>query len=119
VVHEHVGLPVEYFDWRALGEAARTEAAAEHLRRDRERPPALDAAPLLRLAIARLGDSRVELLWTFHHILLDGWSVGQVLAEVFGEYAALSGGEPFAAPSRRPYRDFVEWLSTTDSAAAG
>ena len=118
VVHDHAELPVEHFDWRGLDEAARREAAARHLRQVREHPPELGEAPLIRLAIARLGDARVELLWTFHHVLLDGWSVGQVLAEVFGEYAALSGGEPFAAPARRPYRDFVDWLSTTDGAAA-
>ena len=32
------------------------------------------------------------LVWTSHHVLLDGWSLGQVFAEVCEQYAAIAGG---------------------------
>ena len=40
-----------------------------------------------------------------HHLLLDGWSMGLVLAEVFDRYG---GRRPPGEP--RPYRSYVEWL---------
>ncbi len=114
VVHHRVDLPIAQHDWRHLPsdeqEAAHDAVGGEEL--DLTRPP------LLRLAIARLTDDDVTLFWTAHHILVDGWSFAQVLAEVCEQYAALvRGGEPELAP-RRPFRDYLRWLADQDTAAA-
>jgi len=39
----------------------------------------LGTAPLLRVTLARLSDTRVQVVWTFHHLLLDGWSVLKIV----------------------------------------
>ncbi|HWO66711.1 MAG TPA: amino acid adenylation domain-containing protein, partial [Umezawaea sp.] len=114
VVHRRVDVPIADHDWRHLSaeeqEAAGPTGDAEAL--DLTRPP------LLRLAIARLTDDDVTLFWTAHHILVDGWSFAQVLAEVCEVYAALvRGREPGLAP-RRPFRDYLRWLADQDTAAA-
>ena len=55
---------------------------------------------------------------TFHHVLVDGWSLSSVLGEVFTTYrAVLAGGDP-CLPARRPYRDFVAWSLEADSSEA-
>ncbi|HEX6346299.1 amino acid adenylation domain-containing protein, partial [Umezawaea sp.] len=114
VVRGRVDVPITQHDWRHLSaeeqEAARNAVGTEEL--DLTRPP------LLRLAIGRLTDDEVVLFWTAHHILLDGWSFAQVLAEVCEQYAALvQGREPDVAP-RRPFRDYLRWLADQDTAAA-
>ncbi|MDP1045111.1 condensation domain-containing protein, partial [Klebsiella pneumoniae] len=48
---------------------------------------ALDSAPLLRLALLRTADSRYHLIYTSHHIMMDGWSNAQLLGEVLQRYA--------------------------------
>lgn len=47
---------------------------------------------LMRLVLLRLADGTWRFLWTFHHLLLDGWSVALAIAEVRARYAALSVG---------------------------
>ncbi|MER7414397.1 non-ribosomal peptide synthetase [Streptomyces cacaoi] len=111
VVHQRVEVPVRRADWRGLDEAERAGRLsawrAEELGGLR-----LDEAPLTRLALAELGGGRVQIVWTFHHLLLDGWSTPQFLDDLFTRYA---GGTPAV---RRPYRDYLEWLAARDADAA-
>lgn len=78
----------------------------------------LTTAPLTRLTLAALPGDELLLLWSTHHVILDGWSTGQLLTEVCAEYAALTGGPPGSAPVRRPFADFLRWLDDQDAGAA-
>ncbi|GAB3892006.1 hypothetical protein GCM10029964_066110 [Kibdelosporangium lantanae] len=112
VVHDHVALPVTVLDWSRLDDTRR-EAAIQHLlARDRAAGMDLARAPLMRVTLARVGPDEVRVLWTFHHVLLDGWSIFQVLGDVFARYA----GEE--VPDRPPFRDYVAWLHTRDQRQA-
>ncbi|MEV7094866.1 non-ribosomal peptide synthase/polyketide synthase [Amycolatopsis sp. NPDC051045] len=115
VVHREARVPVTELDWR---DRDREEALRELLAGDRARPFDLATAPLLRVTVARLADDAVQLVWTFHHVLLDGWSVFQVLSDVCTAYAALRDGTPPALPHRRPFADYVTWLSGQNSDGA-
>ncbi|MFC5685159.1 amino acid adenylation domain-containing protein [Amycolatopsis mediterranei] len=105
VVHRAVTLPVTVHDGSAPDEA-------ELLAADRE--AGLDPAvpPLMRVTLIRLDDTRIRTLWTFHHVLLDGWSVFEVLTDVL---AHLSG---LPAKRRRPFADHLAWLARQDATAA-
>ncbi|MFF2614419.1 non-ribosomal peptide synthase/polyketide synthase [Kitasatospora sp. NPDC058046] len=121
VVHRRVAVPVSHLDWRALPEEERRTRLAELLDRDRARGLDLARAPLQRLLLIRLSDSRVRVLWSFHHLVLDGWSLFQVLSDVFAVHAALASGPevPYGTvPERRPYRDYLAWLGGRDHAEA-
>ncbi|OJF15797.1 non-ribosomal peptide synthetase [Couchioplanes caeruleus] len=118
VVHREVRLPLAHVDWSDLPEQER-EARSRSLW---ESLPTLKLdlaeAPLMRLTIARLSQTSVQVFWSSHHLLLDGWSFADVLAQVFEEHAALSGAPAPAPKPRRPYRDYVRWLVEQDDAAA-
>ncbi|MEU6589843.1 non-ribosomal peptide synthase/polyketide synthase [Streptomyces sp. NPDC046881] len=118
VVHRTVTLPVTEHDWSTLP-ADRHEAELERLLADeRARGLALDRAPLLRLALVRLGPDAVRVVWTFHHVLLDGWSVFHVLSDVTAAHAALARGERPRLPERRPFADYAAWLAARDAGPA-
>ena len=53
----------------------------------------LDQAPLLRLTLLRTGEHTYGFIWSFHHLLLDGWSLPLVLREVFTLYEGLRTGQ--------------------------
>jgi amino acid adenylation domain-containing protein/non-ribosomal peptide synthase protein (TIGR01720 family) len=74
----------------------------------------LGSAPLLRLKLVRTGTDTWHLIYTSHHILMDGWSNAQLLAEVIQHYAA---GQSLPAPTGQ-YRDYLGWLQE-QSAVAG
>ncbi|MFH8609682.1 non-ribosomal peptide synthase/polyketide synthase [Streptomyces sp. NPDC018029] len=118
VVHRHAELPVRHLDWRALTPAERASATDQLLAEDRAAGMDLGTAPLTRLALAALPGDEVLLVWSTHHIVLDGWSTGQLLTEVCERYAALTGGPDQAPPLRRPFADFLHWLGEQDEAAA-
>ncbi|MER5267683.1 amino acid adenylation domain-containing protein [Actinosynnema sp. NPDC002837] len=107
VVHEHVRVPVTVLDWSRLDEDARAQRLRDLLAEDRAEGIDLTTPPLMRVAIARLSPTSVQVLWTFHHVLLDGWSVFHVLSDVLGEPA-----------ERRPFRDYVAWTAAQDEDAA-
>ena len=73
----------------------------------------LEQAPLMRVTLARTGEGTYRMLWTSHHLLLDGWSSSLLLGEVLERFA---GARP-AAPLLR-FRAYVAWLAARDAAAS-
>jgi amino acid adenylation domain-containing protein/non-ribosomal peptide synthase protein (TIGR01720 family) len=116
-VHRQVPLPWSAEDWRGQPPAEQRRRLAELLAADRRRGFDPGRAPLFRLALLRLAESACELVWTCHHLLLDGWSMSLLFAELFTAYRALRGGnEPALAPVG-PYRDYIAWIERQDRAA--
>jgi hypothetical protein len=113
VVHRKVTLPVEVHDLRGR------EADLERfLADDRKRGFDLTKAPLMRLAVLRTGAEEHVLVWTHHHLLLDGWSVGLVVGQVLALYETAIRGESADLKRARPFRDYIAWLRRQDLAAA-
>ncbi|NJC74366.1 hypothetical protein HC031_32330, partial [Planosporangium thailandense] len=81
VVCRRVGVPIGYLDWSHLPEADRRRELRQLLASERERGIDLAVAPLMRLTLARLSATEVQVVWTFHHVLLDGWSTFQLLTD--------------------------------------
>ena len=118
VVCRRVELPFERLDWRGLDAGSQRHAMADLLAEDRRRDFLLTDAPLARVTLIRLGDDRHGLIWTYHHLLLDGWSFYLVLREVFAFYEAAVGNRTAEPLRARPYRDHIAWLRRQDRAAA-
>jgi surfactin family lipopeptide synthetase C len=118
VVHRKVTIPFEEHDLGTLPAEAKEQAIAKYLAEDRERGFDLSRAPLMRFAWFRLGPSLSRCVWTFHHIILDGWSVQALMKSVGLAYEARSRGAAPAIPRVRPYGDYIEWLQQQDPSRA-
>ena len=105
-----VPFALERVDWSGLGEAEREAAFARLLEADRERGFELGRAPLMRVTLVELGENRQRVLWSMHHVLLDGWSVALVLDELSRIYRGLGEGRMPGGRARRPFREYVAWL---------
>jgi amino acid adenylation domain-containing protein/thioester reductase-like protein len=66
----------------------------------------------------QLDADRCALVLTYHHTLLDGWSMPLLLGELAAAYAARREQRPLRLPSAAPYREFVAWLRQQDRGAA-
>ncbi|VVE25297.1 non-ribosomal peptide synthetase [Pandoraea anhela] len=89
-----------------------------------------------RLALVRVGEARWWLLWSSHHVALDGWSTGLVLSDVMSRYAALASdaatsgdgtsatastaSPPSAptAPTAPSFAEFAVWQRELDATAS-
>ncbi|WP_100465863.1 non-ribosomal peptide synthetase [Mycobacteroides abscessus] len=79
-----------------------------------ERAAVCDLAdrPTLRAALIRTEGNQHRFVLTFHHVVIDGWSLPILLQEIFASYF----GHRLPAPSS--YRSFVSWLADQDLDAA-
>ena len=118
VVHPEIETPFVEEDWRGIPAAEQQQRLNEFLRADRRRGFDLARPPLLRLALFRLADEDYTLVWTFHHILLDGRAFPLILREVFALYEVASAGGDLALPTPQPFRDHIAWLAGQDLAGA-
>ena len=73
-------------------------------------------APLLRVAVLRFSPERHLLVFTNHHLLLDGWSGPVFLSELFALYR--SDGHSSTLPPVRPYSSYLTWLTKQDREVA-
>nr|WP_236044168.1 non-ribosomal peptide synthetase [Pseudomonas arcuscaelestis] len=110
VVQRVAQVPFIVEDWRnRTDQAAAIESWAEA---QRSTGFALECAPLLALHLLRLDEQLYRLIYTSHHILMDGWSNAQLLAEVLQRYS----GVALAAQTGR-YCDYIAWLDKQDPVA--
>ena len=85
---------------------------------DRRRGFDLARPPLMRLTLVQTAPGEHRLLWSFHHLLFDGWCFSLLFSEVFALYAGLVQGREPALPPVHPYRDYIAWLERRDPAEA-
>ncbi|MEU9101662.1 amino acid adenylation domain-containing protein [Streptomyces sp. NPDC048361] len=74
-------------------------------------------APLTRFTVYRLGGERHRVVWTAHHILVDGWSLSAVLAD---ELVTLwsNGADVSALAPVAPAHAYLRWSAAQDKEAA-
>ncbi|WP_213764828.1 non-ribosomal peptide synthetase [Caballeronia sp. dw_19] len=110
-VARSVELPLNHHDLRGRHDlaAALDDLAAADLKQGFD----VTQAPLQRLALVRVDTHRYHFIWTHHHVLMDGWSVAQLLGEVLRHYS----GQSLPAHGGR-YRDYIGWLQKHDAQAS-
>ena len=79
-----------------------------------ERAAVCDLAhpPAVRAALIRTAPDRHRVVLTYHHVVVDGWSMPILLQEIFASYYGQR------LPAATPYRSFVAWLADRDLDAA-
>jgi amino acid adenylation domain-containing protein len=109
LVHAGLTVPVEVVDLSGLTAAEQDEAVARWLDGERHRPFDLATGPLLRTGVHVRAPDAVSLVVSFHHVVLDGWSVALVVDEIRARCAELAEGRT-AEIRREPgsYGTYVE-----------
>jgi amino acid adenylation domain-containing protein/FkbH-like protein len=117
VVLKQWPVALEYQDLAELdAEAARTRIDAWKAD-DLARGFNLTGEVPLRLALFRTGAEHHRVVWSFNHILLDGWCLGILQHELDLCYLArLAGSIPHLPPAPR-FATYVRWLEARDRQA--
>ena len=77
----------------------------------------LSKGPLFRLTIFELGANQYQVIWTFHHIILDGWSLGIILNDLFAFYKDLLNKRAIDREDAPLYNQYIQWLANCDKLA--
>lgn len=118
VVHEKAEVPIEYQDWRGITPSVKQEHLKSFLKTDRLRSFDFSQAPLIRLALIQIEDNAYYLVWAWHLIILDGWSLPLLLKDVIQLYEAYCKGQDAPLISGTSFGNYIDWLQQQDSSLA-
>ena len=114
VVRQAVGLRWERLDWSELSAESQEQRLEGYLKEERQGGFDVRQAPLMRQALIRLGARQHQFVWTFHHLIMDGWSSSMLVGEVARLYEAYAQGQEPEAERGPSYRAYMKWLSRQD-----
>lgn len=110
MVYEAVDLPWQELDWSGCNGNEHDDKLKAFLAADRSFGFDMSCAPLLRVTLIKLAEDQWQMIWTFHHALIDGRSFPALLNEVFAIFEALSVGQEANLPRpKHEYREYAEW----------
>jgi amino acid adenylation domain-containing protein len=109
LVHENLQLPLQIEDWSHLSTAELENALNTWLEAEKRRNFDWAVPPLLRFFVHRCTEETFYFTVSFHHAILDGWSVATMLTELFSKYFSLLDGKAdvVEASPVSLFRDFV------------
>jgi natural product biosynthesis luciferase-like monooxygenase protein/amino acid adenylation domain-containing protein len=110
VIANEMNFVVEKVDLGGWEEKDRAEEARRVARAEGRRVFDLQAGPLLRVKLLRMGEEEHVLVVTMHHIVSDAWSMGILVREFSELYGAhLEGRDPELEQLKIQYVDYSEW----------
>ena len=109
LVHKAAALPVHFDDLRGLADDEQERALSSWKADERRRSFDWASPPLVHFYVHQRTDASFQFTVSFHHAVLDGWSVAVMVSEFFAAYLGLvGGGEAAGQPApAATYRDFV------------
>lgn len=117
VVYHSVPVSWQEHDWHELTPTQGHNKLEELLTTARQKGFDLAQPPLMHIDVIQFADEIdavstpiYYLVWTVHHIFLDGWSSAIVFQEVLQTYKRLCAGQEPRLSVRRPFRDYITWL---------
>ena len=116
VVYRDVELPWIEQDWSAQSNAEHDRKLKAVLAANRTTPFNLHSPPLARFHWIRRSDDICNLIFCYHHMILDGWSAATLLKEVLQDYFFCQQGA--AGKVRFPqtrFGDYIAWVRKQDS----
>ena len=100
----------ESVEWKLEVHTSDGETAYMELHALASQPFSLEQAPLMRVHLWKYPQNEYKLLFSIHHIIFDGWSLGvfeRELAEVYSRYAA--GRQANLPALELDYADYAAW----------
>ncbi|MBL4794919.1 MAG: amino acid adenylation domain-containing protein [Pseudomonadales bacterium] len=116
VVFEKVEVAIDILDWSGVDPEQGKKDFDGWLIKDQSNGFNFSKPGLLRFAWLLLPNGEQRLVWTFHHILLDGWSLPLVLGEVMQTYSDLLNDKKVAKGPVPQFENFIGWLADQSKA---
>ncbi|WP_257208239.1 condensation domain-containing protein, partial [Bacillus cereus] len=92
----------------------REEWIKRYTAEDKERGFNLAEDALMRMTILRTNEQTYHVIWSFHHILMDGWCMPIIIQEIFETYYAIQEQREPKLSVVTPYSNYIEWLEAQD-----
>ncbi len=79
-------------DLSGLDDQLQAQKIDQYIKQSISEPFNLQSSPLFRVDILKLSEQEHFIIFTIHHIICDGWSLGVIMSEIAELYSALNKG---------------------------
>ena len=114
IIFKNVKLPFEYFDLTDKDKDEQSGLIQGFENEDRKAGFKLTKAPLTKFKLIKTAENEYYFIWSYHHILFDGWSTPIVFKDFLDNYDALTNDKNVQIIPTREYRDFISYLKNRD-----
>jgi len=117
VVARQGTIDFRFEDISALSDGRQLEFLAAF--RDRDRKEGFDpmAKAPMRVSVFKKTERSFEVVWSYHHLLIDGWCAGILMSEFFEAYGTLRQGGAPAVKIAAPFGAYIRWVEHLDRQA--
>ena len=109
---------ITYANFCELSGVEKEDSISQFIELDKNRGFDLSKDIPIRLAVLQRSTEEFHVLMSYHHIIMDGWSMSIMLKELFGNYKQLKGGSIAQQRPAYPYSNYIQWLEKQDKQEA-
>ncbi|HYC29654.1 MAG TPA: condensation domain-containing protein, partial [Chitinophagaceae bacterium] len=113
-VYRGIKMPLEIIDYRSLNASEQLQAISNYEAADRARGFDFAEAPLMRVSLLRLDNERYHMVWSWHHLLMDGWSMPVLMEDFLSTYESISKGQLPPRQGEDKYEDYIRFIEDRD-----
>ncbi|MDB5084039.1 MAG: lchAC1, partial [Bacilli bacterium] len=114
VVLKQRNLQIREIDLSGLPAQQQEEQIRKYKQQDKEQGFDLSKDIPMRTTVFKIGEGIYEWIWSYHHIVLDGWCFGIVIEELFQVYDAFQQNKSYSLQPVKPYKEYIKWLENQD-----
>ncbi|WP_139070811.1 condensation domain-containing protein, partial [Paenibacillus sp. KS1] len=118
IVYRNKNLEFSYEDLTELPEHEKQDRVEAMAQADKQRGFNLERDALMRVSVLRTSVNCSHVIWSSHHILMDGWCLPQLTQEWLETYSDSVNGRSSSRSGASPYSLYIEWLYKQDYTAA-
>ncbi|KIO77620.1 hypothetical protein TH53_08200 [Pedobacter lusitanus] len=116
-VHQDVVLPFQELDYSDMNQETQDQAIATFIAADLKKGIDFKKPPLMRINLLKRGEDSYHMVWTYHHILLDGWSMSILMEELLEFYELLADGQEVKITEQDKYEDYIRYIESRGQGA--
>lgn len=113
-IHKNLKMPFFQHDFSRFSKEVCDQKLSEFLLKDRKQGFHMQVAPLFRVNVIKLSPHSQVVVWSFHHIILDGWSFPIVFNDVLSVYHAMREKKEIKLKKRDRFKEYMKWIKTQD-----
>ncbi|GAA3649397.1 non-ribosomal peptide synthase/polyketide synthase [Flavivirga jejuensis] len=115
LVESEVQIPITELDVSSYTDEEQEKMIASFLKEDREVGFEFDTFPLIRITLIKTAPTSQRMIFTNHHILLDGWSMSVLIQEFIEAYTSLLKGEILPDRKEDLYEDYIQYITNKNT----
>lgn len=115
--YKHVQMPLTYLDFSGYDPVSQQLQLEAVIAADKAKGFDFTVAPLSRVTLIKLGQELYKMIWTHHHILLDGWSFSILTGKLLSYYEQILAGDFPQEAFKDDYRSLINLLENKNQYA--